>query len=252
MTRSILLCGLALSVLFTTAAEANNDPIVRAAGFVHKCKRGESAGAVCDPTDPNGCVAPGVCVPVIAKKAKAIMTVIVDDDVRGLEPSETLKSGGTPQPVSAMTALLEVKGKMLFAQTFQDFCPRDGNNNQACGSDPTLPQLILALKSGPVIVHGDQFNEDKRITEATVGGIFGTTQAGAENLLQFRTGFGFNEALRAHFEITGPEVPVITTVQKVDFMDRHTDGLPNGQNGDGVATVLRFLLGIVFLTPVGP
>lgn len=252
MRRFILCGGLALAVGIATVAEANNDPIVRAAGFLHKCKRGASAGTVCDPTDADGCAAPGVCVPVIALKAKAIMTVIVDDDVRGLTANETLRSGGNPSPVSAMTALLEVKGKTVFAQTFQDLCPQNADNNQACGTDPTLAQLIVALKSGPVIVHGDQFNEDKRITETTIGGIFGTTPAASENLLQFRTGFGFNEALRAHFEITGPEVPVITTVQKVDFFDRHTDGLPNGQSADGVGTVLRFMLGIVFLTPVGP
>jgi hypothetical protein len=252
MARVIVFGGVVLSLLSaTTLAWANNDPIQRAAGFVHRCKGGDNAGDLCNPTDADACPPRGNCFPVIAKKVKAIMTVIVDDDVRGLDGS-TLESGGNPSPVSAMTALLEVKGKTLFAQTFQDLCPQDVNGNQACGNDPTLGELIVALKSGPVIVPGDDFNPDRRITEATVGGIFGTDAAGSENLLQFRTGFGFNEALRAHFEITGPEVPVITTVQKVDFMDRHTDGLPNGQTADGVATVLRFQLGIVFLTPVQP
>lgn len=252
MTRSMLLYGLTLTLLSTaTVAWANNDPIQRAAGFVHKCKGGDDAGDLCNPTDADACPPKGHCLPVITKKAKAIMTVIVDDDVRGLDGT-TLRSGGAASPVSAMTTLLEVKGKTLFAHTYQDFCPRNGDDNQACGQDPTLAQLVLALKSGPVIVPGFEVNPDRRITEDTVDNIFGIDPAGSENLLQFRTGFGFTEALRAHFEITGPEVPVITEVRKVEFLDRHTDGLPNGQTDDGVATVLRFMLGIVFLTPVAP
>ena len=229
---------LAIAVLLgvPVLAQAAADLNFREFRLRHVCKKGPTEGAVCCAADE--CGEGGTCVVDATTRLSGRLTIIVDDDVSGLDGSKL------DTKVRALTTLLEIGGKKGpgLAQTFQRL------------DDTDLASLLASLAAGPPDEFGFVASEGLLTTYVDATGL-GTPldvsfliyrTLDAESLREMR--------INAGLDPNGPELLVIEPRGlKLDrWVDRYTPTIP-GDNGspdtDPFGSVLRVKLKGFFVLP---
>jgi hypothetical protein len=241
-----LLAGVAfvVTVLAPVAAWAGNAPLDRAAQLANVCKGGPNKGQPCCPNVEAGADEDSVddpcpngdCVLVKGKQFNAKVTLIADDDVRDLA-GNTLRAGDQNVRVVAVTVVMELKAKVVLANTYQELCAIDPFDERVCSGNRTLEELVRSLANGPrFFAPGGGF-----AVSLNEQGLFDNFAGGASfSLLSRRVAFGFEQALRTQFEMTGNEMPVITGIRA---------GTINDRRGDDLASIVRLKVAFAFLEP---
>lgn len=229
------LFGVALLVLLPAVAHGAADLNFREFRLRHVCKGGAFDGQVCCAADECGT---GTCVVASTTRVSGKLTLIVDDDVGGIDGSKIATT------VRAVTTLLELGGKKgpALAQTFQRL------------DDASLTALLAALAAGPVDEFGFAVSEGllSAFVDATGTGVpldvgfFIYRTLDVETLREMRANAGLDP--------NGPELLVIEPrgLKLERWVDRYKPSVP-GDNGspdtDAFGSVLRIKLKGFFVQP---
>lgn len=237
--RSLVSWGLTVVLIAPLAAHAAADLDFKEFRLRHVCKGGATPGAVCCAADECGT---GRCIVDAVGKMGGVLTLVVDDEVTGLDGSDV-----APRRVRALTTILELKGRRgpALAQTFQNLDPAD------------LGRLLDSLESGP----SDEFGF--LVTEGPVTTFIDPSDLGApldvsflvyrtldpDTLRELRIGAGLAP--------DGPELFVIQPQRlKVQrFVDRYTPSVPGDPDSldtDPFASLLRVRMSGYFVAPAPP
>jgi len=232
------LFGIALLVLLPAVAHGAADLNFREFRLRHVCKGGAFNGQVCCAADECGT---GTCVVAATTRVSGMLTLIVDDDVGGIDGAKL------DTKVRAVTTLLELGGKKgpALAQTFQRL------------DDASLGAMLAALAAGPVDEFGFAVSEGLLSTFVDASGtgvpldvsFFIYRTLDVETLRAMRVVAGLDP--------DGPELLVIEPrgLKLERWVDRYEPSVPGNNespDADAFGSVLRIKLKGVFVEPRPP
>lgn len=230
------LFGLAMLVLLPAVAQGAADLNFREFRLRHVCKGGALDGQVCCAADECGT---GVCMIASTTRVAGSLTLIVDDNVGGIDGSKL-----DDTKVRAVTTLLELGGKKgpALAQTFQRL------------DDASLTTMLAGLAAGPPDEFGFAVNEGLLKSFVDVSGagtpldvsFFIYRTLDAESLREMRVNVGLAP--------DGPELLVIEPrgLRLERWVDRYEPSAPGNNTSpdqDPFGSVLRIKLKGFFVLP---